>query len=317
MDDGKLRIIFMGTPEFSVPTLKMLIEEHEVVGVVTQPDKPKGRGHNIAISPVKKVAIENNIKVYQPQKLKGNDDFLSEIKSLNADVIIVVAYGKILSKEILESNKYGCINSHASLLPRHRGASPINFAIISGDKKSGITTMFMDEGIDTGDMLLKKEIEITDDMNAGDLHDELKVLSGDAIRETLDLIKKNKLVREKQNDNESTYAPVLTKEFAHVDFSKSCDDIVNLIRGLNPWPIAYCLYEEKKMKIYEAKKYELDEKLYENFDVGQIISIEDEGIIVKCGKGFLLITFIQFENKKAMSIKSFLNGNTIKKLKLS
>ncbi len=317
MNGGKLRIIFMGTPEFSVPTLKMLIEEHDVVGVVTQLDKPKGRGHNIAVSPVKQVAIENNINVYQPKSVKGNDEFLYEIKSLNADVIVVVAYGKILSKEILESCKYGCINSHASLLPRHRGASPINFAVICGDKKSGITTMFMDEGIDTGDMLLKKEVEITEDMTAGDLHDKLKILSSDAIRETLELVKKNKLVREKQNDSESTYAPVLNKEFGHIDFSKSCNDIVNLIRGLNPWPIAYCLYKEKKMKIYEAKEYELDEKLYESFEVGQIISIEDEGIVVKCGKGFLLITFIQFENKKAMSIKSFLNGNTIEKLKLN
>ena len=154
-------------------------------------------------------------------------------------------------------------------------------------------------------------------MTAGDLHDKLKILSSDAIRETLELVKKNKLVREKQNDSESTYAPVLNKEFGHIDFSKSCNDIVNLIRGLNPWPIAYCLYKEKKMKIYEAKEYELDEKLYESFEVGQIISIEDEGIVVKCGKGFLLITFIQFENKKAMSIKSFLNGNTIEKLKLN
>lgn len=316
MNDKKLRVIFMGTPEFSVPTLEMLIENHEVIGVVTQPDKPKGRGYNLQISPVKEVALKHNIDVYQPEKIKGNDEFISTIKNLNADVVIVVAYGKILPKEILESSKYGCINSHASLLPRHRGAAPINYAIICGDKKSGITTMYMDEGLDTGDMILKKEVEITDDMNAGDLHDKLKIISSDAIKETLNNIIKNDLVREKQNNDESTYAPMLNKELGHIDFSKSADEVINLIRGLNPWPLAYCLYEEKKMKVYEAKKLDICND-YENYESGEIIKVDNDGILVKCGKGCILITFIQFENKKSMSIKSFLNGNTIKKIKLN
>ncbi len=317
MNDKKLRVIFMGTPEFSVPTLEMLIKDHEVIGVVTQPDKPKGRGYNVNISPVKEVALKHNIDVYQPEKIKGNDEFINTIKNLNADVIIVVAYGKILPKEILESSKYGCINSHASLLPRHRGAAPINFAIMSGDKKSGITTMYMDEGLDTGDMILKKEVEITDNMTAGELHDELKVLSSYAIKETLNNIIKNELVREKQNNEESTYAPMLNKELGHIDFSKSSQEIVNLIRGLNPWPLAYCLYEEKKMKVYEAKIYNDLYNEYKNYKSGEIIKADNEGILVKCGEDCIVITVIQFENKKSMSIKSFLNGNTIKKLILN
>ena len=190
-------------------------------------------------SPVKEVALEKQIDVYQPEKIKGNIEFISKIKELKPDVIIVVAYGKILPKEIIDSPKFGCINSHASLLPRHRGASPINFSIISGDTKTGITTMFMDEGLDTGDIINKYEFDIIDGMTAGELHDELKNLSAHAIRDTLLKLEKNELTREKQDDKNSTYAPMLMKEFGHVEFSKSSREIVNLIRGLNPWPLAY------------------------------------------------------------------------------
>lgn len=317
MNKNKLKIIFMGTPEFSVPTLKVLIENYDVIAVVTQPDKPTGRGYNVKFSPVKEVALEKQIDVYQPEKIKGNTEFISKIKELQPDVIIVVAYGKILPKEIIDSPKFGCINSHASLLPRHRGASPINFSIISGDTKTGITTMFMDEGLDTGDIINKYEFDIIDGMTAGELHDELKNLSAHAIKDTLLKLEKNELTREKQDDKNSTYAPMLTKEFGHIDFSKSSKEIVNLIRGLNPWPLAYCLYEEKKMKIYEAKNCDIDEKKYANFEYGQILNVDKEGILVKCGHGGIMITFLQFENKKAMSVKSFLNGNTIKELKLN
>lgn len=313
----KLNVVFMGTPEFAVPTLEMLIENHNVLAVVTQPDKPQGRGYKLKPSPIKQVALKNKIDIYQPTRVKGNEEFINGIKSLNPDVIIVVAYGQILPIELLNIPKYGSINSHASLLPRHRGAAPINFAIICGDKKSGVTTMFMDEGLDTGDIIEKYEVDIEENMTAGDLHDILKVVSADGIKDTLEKLMNNTLVREKQNDDYSTYAKILTKEFAHIDFSNSSRDIVNLIRGLNPWPVAYCLYKEKKVKIYEAKCIFYDNLEYESLEDGQIIKVDDEGILVKCGDGMILITVIQFENKNVMSVKSFLNGNTIENIKLN
>ncbi len=310
----KLNVIFMGTPEFAVNTLEMLIHNHNVLAVVTQPDKPQGRGYKLKPTPVKEVALKYEIDVYQPEKIKGNDEFINTLKEFNPDVIVVVAYGKILPSEILNMPKFGCINSHASLLPRHRGAAPINFAIIYGDKKSGVTTMFMDEGLDTGDIIEKYEVSIDKTMTAGDLHDKLMVLSADGMKDTLEKLMNGTLKRTKQDDSESTYAKILTKEFAHIDFSKSSKEIVNLIRGLNPWPVAYCLYEEKKIKVYNAKA--LDEDYHES-ENGQILKVDEEGILVKCGKGSILITFIQFENKKAMDVKSFLNGNTIKNIKLN
>lgn len=313
----KLSVVFMGTPEFAVPTLEMLIENHNVLAVVTQPDKPQGRGYKLKPSPVKEVALKHEIDIYQPNKVRGNEEFIGTIRDLNPDVIIVVAYGQILPLELLNIPKYGSINSHASLLPRHRGAAPINFAIICGDKKSGVTTMFMDEGLDTGDMIEKYEVYIEDNMTAGDLHDILKEVSAKGMKDTLEKLMNNTLVREKQNDEESTYAKILTKEFAHIDFSNSAKDIVNLIRGLNPWPVAYCLYEEKKVKIYEAKCVTLNDSKYDSLENGQIIKVDDEGILVKCGEDMLLITVIQFENKKAMPVKSFLNGNTIENIKLN
>ncbi|BAK81060.1 methionyl-tRNA formyltransferase [Candidatus Arthromitus sp. SFB-rat-Yit] len=307
----------MGTPEFAVDTLEMLVNNHNVLGVVTQPDKPQGRGYKLKSSPVKEIALKYNLDVYQPDKIKGNIDFIDKIKSMDLDLIIVVAYGKILPSDILNIPKFGCINSHASLLPRHRGAAPINFSIISGDNKGGITTMFMDEGLDTGDIIEKYEVKIDENMTAGQLHDKLKVISSEGMKDTLKKIKNGTIRRQKQDDSQSTYAPMLTKEFGHIDFSKSAKDIVNLIRGLNPWPVAYCLYEEKKIKIYEAKNVSFTEDKYKNSDYGQIVKVDDEGILVKCGRGFILITIIQFESKKVMSIKSFLNGNIINKVKLN
>lgn len=313
----KFNVLFMGTPEFAVDTLEMLVNTHNVLGVVTQPDKPQGRGYKLKSSPVKEIALKYNLDVYQPDKIKGNIDFIDKIKNMDLDLIIVVAYGKILPVDILNIPKFGCINSHASLLPRHRGAAPINFSIISGDNKSGITTMFMDEGLDTGDIIEKYEVKIDENMTAGQLHDKLKVISSEGIKDTLEKIKNGTIIRQKQDDSQSTYAPMLTKEFGHIDFSKSANDIVNLIRGLNPWPVAYCLYEEKKIKVYEAKNVSFIEDKYKNLDYGQIVKVNDEGILVKCGIGFILITTIQFESKKVMSIKSFLNGNIINKVKLN
>jgi methionyl-tRNA formyltransferase len=313
----KFNVLFMGTPEFAVDTLEMLIHNHNVLAVVTQPDKPQGRGYKLKSSPVKEVALKYSIDVYQPDKVKDNDEFINKIRNMDLDLIIVVAYGKILPSDILNIPKFGCINSHASLLPRHRGAAPINFAIISGDNKSGITTMFMDEGLDTGDIIEKYEVEIEDYMTAGQLHDKLKLISAYGMKDTLQKIKNGTIKRQKQDDSKSTYAPIITKEFAHIDFSKSARDILNLIKGLNPWPVAYCLYEEKKIKLYEAKEVSINEDKYIDFSYGQIVEINDDGLLVKCGQGFILITTIQFENKKVMSIKSFLNGNIISKVRLN
>ena len=314
MFKDKFNVLFMGTPEFAVDTLEMLIHNHNVLAVVTQPDKPQGRGYKLKSSPVKEVALKYSIDVYQPDKVKDNDEFINKIRNMDLDLIIVVAYGKILPSDILNIPKFGCINSHASLLPRHRGAAPINFAIISGDNKSGITTMFMDEGLDTGDIIEKYEVEIEDYMTAGQLHDKLKLISAYGMKDTLQKIKNGTIKRQKQDDSKSTYAPIITKEFAHIDFSKSARDILNLIKGLNPWPVAYCLYEEKKIKLYEAKEVSINEDKYIDFSYGQIVEINDDGLLVKCGQGFILITTIQFENKKVMSIKSFLNGNIISKV---
>lgn len=313
----KFNVLFMGTPEFAVDTLEMLIHNHNVLAVVTQPDKPQGRGYKLKSSPVKEVALKYSIDVYQPDKVKDNDEFINKIRNMDLDLIIVVAYGKILPSDILNIPRFGCINSHASLLPRHRGAAPINFAIISGDNKSGITTMFMDEGLDTGDIIEKYEVEIEDYMTAGQLHDKLKLISAYGMKDTLQKIKNGTIKRQKQDDSKSTYAPIITKEFAHIDFSKSARDILNLIKGLNPWPVAYCLYEEKKIKLYEAKEVSINEDKYIDFSYGQIVEINDDGLLVKCGQGFILITTIQFENKKVMSIKSFLNGNIISKVRLN
>ncbi len=317
MFKDKFIVLFMGTPEFAVYTLEMLIHNHNVLAVVTQPDKPQGRGYKLKSSPVKEVALKYSIDVYQPDKVKDNDEFINKIRNMDLDLIIVVAYGKILPSDILNIPKFGCINSHASLLPRHRGAAPINFAIISGDNKSGITTMFMDEGLDTGDIIEKYEVEIEDYMTAGQLHDKLKLISAYGMKDTLQKIKNGTIKRQKQDDSKSTYAPIITKEFAHIDFSKSARDILNLIKGLNPWPVAYCLYEEKKIKLYEAKEVSINEDKYIDFSYGQIVEINDDGLLVKCGQGFILITTIQFENKKVMSIKSFLNGNIISKVRLN
>ncbi|AID44547.1 methionyl-tRNA formyltransferase [Candidatus Arthromitus sp. SFB-mouse-Japan] len=317
MFKDKFNVLFMGTPEFAVDTLEMLIHNHNVLAVVTQPDKPQGRGYKLKSSPVKEVALKYSIDVYQPDKVKDNDEFINKIRNMDLDLIIVVAYGKILPSDILNIPKFGCINSHASLLPRHRGAAPINFAIISGDNKSGITTMFMDEGLDTGDIIEKYEVEIEDYMTAGQLHDKLKLISAYGMKDTLQKIKNGTIKRQKQDDSKSTYAPIITKEFAHIDFSKSARDILNLIKGLNPWPVAYCLYEEKKIKLYEAKEVSINEDKYIDFSYGQIVEINDDGLLVKCGQGFILITTIQFENKKVMSIKSFLNGNIISKVRLN
>ena len=302
-----MKIVFMGTPDFAVPSLRKIIEVYGVEAVFTQPDKPKGRGKKIACSPVKEVALENNIKVLQPIKLKNDIDAINYLKDLKPDFIIVVAFGQILTKEVLDIPKYGCINLHASLLPMYRGAAPLNWAIIKGEKKSGNTTMLMDVGLDTGDMLLKDEVEISDDMTAGDLHDILMERGADLLIKTIEGLVNKNIKPEKQND-ETFYAKMLNKELALIDWNNSAKDIHNLIRGLNPWPIAYTSYNGEKMKIYESKVLCEDT----NKTPGTIINVSKDGIKVATLDGVLLIRKIQFPNGKPLTIEQYINGNDIK-----
>lgn len=302
-----MKIIFMGTPEFSVPCLEALIKsENEVVGVFTQPDKPKGRGYEMTPPPVKVCAVENNIPVFQPVSMRDGEA-LEIINSLNADLIIVVAFGKILPKEILESVKYGCINIHASLLPKLRGAAPIQWSIINGESETGVTSMQMDVGLDTGDMLIKKSIPITENMNAGELHDALSVMGAEVLIETINNI--DNLNPEKQNDDLSNYAPMLSKELCPIDFSKSAQEVHNKIRGLSPWPVATTKINGKNYKIHKSQI------LSEEF-VGKTGEIVDNNnrLVVVCGDGVSLeILEIQAEGKRKTDTASFLRGHKIEK----
>lgn len=302
-----MKIVFMGTPDFAVPSLRKIINTFGVECIFTQPDKPKGRGKKISYSPVKEVALEHNIKVLQPIKLKDDREAIEYLKELKPDFIIVVAFGQILTKEVLEIPKYGCINLHASLLPMYRGAAPLNWAIIKGEKKSGNTTMLMDVGLDTGDMLLKDEVEIPEDMTAGNLHDVLMKRGADLLIKTIEGLYNGDITPEKQ-EGETFYAKMLNKELALINWNNSAYDIHNLIRGLNPWPIAYTNYEDKSMKIYESTVLKEDSKK----EPGTIISVSKEGMKVATLDGTLLIKKIQFPNGKPLTIEQYINGNEIK-----
>lgn len=301
-----MRIAFLGTPEFANPSLNVCIDFGEVVSVITQPDRRRGRGKKLLPTQVKKEAQKHNIEVYQPKNIK-NEEAINYLKTLNLDVMVVVAYGQILSKEVLEIPKYGCINVHASLLPKLRGAAPINWAIVRGHEASGVTTMQMDVGLDTGDMLDKVRVPIDDQMTAGQLHDLLKVEGATLLKKTLNAIKNDALKPEKQNDEFSSYAPMIDKEMARMNWEESADNLHNLVRGFNPWPVAYTTFKNKKMKIYETKV--IEEKT--DYKPGEIISVNDEGLLVQTGNNLLLMTSIQMPSKKRMSVKSFLNGHTI------
>ena len=244
-----MRTLFMGTPDFAVPCLKSLIDAgHEVCGVFTQPDKPKGRGYALTPPPVKLLASKSGIPVYQPKTLKDGEA-LTIVKELSPEVIVVVAYGKILPKEIIEYPAFGCINVHASLLPRYRGAAPIQWCVLNGEKETGVTTMFMDVGLDTGDMLLKAATPIGDNETAGELHDRLSKLGAELIVETLTKLQSGALIREKQKDGDSCYAPMLTKELSRIDWNKPAQSVHNQIRGLSPWPTAQTRLCGKVLKI--------------------------------------------------------------------
>ena len=303
-----MKIVFMGTPDFAVPSLKELINKYGVEAVFTQPDRPKGRGKKLAFSPVKEEALKHDIKVYQPEKLKDEKEMIEMLKEMNPDFIIVVAFGQILTKEVLDIPKYGCINLHGSILPMYRGAAPINWAIMNGEKVSGNTTMLMDVGLDTGDMLLEDEVEITDDMTAGELYDILKERGGKLLVDTIDGLVNKTITPEKQSD-ETFYAKMLNKEMAKIDWSKSAKDIHNMIRGLNPWPVAHTLYDGSTMKIFESEVINKNS----NEENGKIISVSKKGIEVSTGEGILLIKKMQFPNSKPLTVEQYINGHEVNK----
>ncbi|MBR0112565.1 MAG: methionyl-tRNA formyltransferase [Clostridia bacterium] len=301
-----MKIVFMGTPDFSVPCLAKLIESrHEVTGVFTQPDKPKGRHGELAPPPVKVLALENGIKVYQPVKMRDGTA-LEMLREASPDLIIVVAYGKILPKEILEYPKYGCINIHASLLPDLRGAAPIQWAILRGLKETGVTAMQMDEGLDTGDMLLKEKVEITENMNASELHDILSSLGADVMIKAIDLLEEGKLVPEKQGEAESFYAGMLSKDLSPIDWSKSALEVHNQVRGLYGWPCATAKLGGKTFKIHETVL--TGEK---GNAPGEIVDSHGR-LSVCCGDlNCVEIKVLQAENKKAMKTEDYLRGNPV------
>lgn len=302
-----MNIVFMGTPDFAVPSLKALIDEFGVKAVYTQPDRPKGRGKKLTMSPVKEVAVENNITVFQPNSLRKEPEAVEALKALEPDFIIVVAFGQILPKEVLDIPKYACINLHGSLLPKYRGAAPIQWSVINGEKIAGNTTMLMDVGLDTGDMLLKDEVEITRYMTSGELYEKLKNRGANLLVETIKKMQKGEITPIKQNDEESCYAPMLNKEMAKIDWNKSAEVIHNHIRGLNPWPVATTQYEDKTMKIYESDF----EEGKSDKEVGTIVEVNKKGIKVATSNGVLIIKKLQFPNGKPLMVQDFLNGNNI------
>ena len=294
----------MGTPDFSVPTLEKIIEAgHEVIGVVTQPDKAKGRGKKVLFPPVKEMALAHDLPVYQPRRAR-DPEFIEEMKALNPDVMVVVAFGQILPKAILDIPKYGCINVHASLLPKYRGAAPIQWAVIRGEKVSGVTTMQMDVGLDTGDMLLKKEVLLDEEETGGSLHDKLSTLGGDLLIETLKKIEAGDIHPEKQDDSQAgEYARMLDKNLGRIDFSMPAVEIERLIRGLNPWPSAFTSYNGKTMKLWKAKADNCGQGV-----PGQVIHVDKNSFTVQTGQGTLQILELQMEGKKRMDAGAFLRG---------
>ena len=301
-----MKVIFMGTPGFSVGTLEALIEAgHEVALVVTQPDKPKGRGGKMQYTPVKEVAVAHNIPVYQPKRIR-EPECIEELRKYNADIMVVIAFGQILPKEILEMTPYGCVNVHASLLPSYRGAAPIQWAVINGEKVSGVTTMQMNEGLDTGDMLLKVEIPLDEKETGGSLHDKLAEAGARLCVETLDALKAGTVTPEKQGDSPTAYAKMLDKHMGKIDWKMSAKEIERLIRGLNPWPSAYTRWNEndKGMKIWEAEVAEGQT----DKAAGTVVEVAKDGFFVQTGDGLLKITALQIPGKKRMDAAAFLRG---------
>ena len=296
----KLNVIYMGTPEFSVKPLDEIIKQCNVLLVVTQPDKSVGRKQEIKFPPVKEYAIEHDIPVFQPVKIR--EDY-QRIIDLKPDLIITCAYGQIIPKELLELPKYGCINIHASLLPKYRGGAPIHHSIINGDEYTGVTIMYMDEKMDSGDILYQEKIKIEDTDNVGTMFEKLSILGSNMIRDFIPKIVNNDFTRIKQNEDEVTYAYNISKEDEKIDFNNSSKDIFNKIRGLNPFPVGYALLEGKRVKLYSSR---IGNK--NTGSIGEIIGIYDDGIGIRTSDSEIIITELQFEGKKRTTTKEYLNG---------
>ncbi len=305
-----MNIVFMGTPEFAVPTLEKLIKHHNVLAVVSQPDKPKGRGKKLVPTPVKEFALNNGISnILQPDSIK-DENVISQLEELNADVFIVVAYGQILTERVLNIPKYKCINVHGSLLPKYRGAAPIQWAIIKGEEKTGVTIMYMEKGLDSGDMILKKEMDILKEDTYGSLYNKMSYLGAEALLEALELLENGKINAKKQDDSLSNYAPMISKETGHINWANSSKDIINLIRGLNPIPMAYTNYKDDVFKICMAEEI----LGYNNGELGEIIDIiEKKGFVVKTKDSAILITEMQAKGGKKMKTSDYLRGHSIEK----
>lgn len=302
-----MRIIFMGTPDFSVGTLEALVEAgHEVCLVVTQPDKPKGRGKEMQYTPVKEAALKHGIEVYQPRRIR-EAECVEKLRQYNADIMVVIAFGQIIPKEILEMVPYGCVNVHASLLPKYRGAAPIQWSIIDGEAVTGVTTMQMDEGLDTGDMLLKTEVPITAEETGESLHDKLAKAGAALCVETLAKLQEGSIIPEKQGESPTAYAKMLDKKLGNIDWTKSAAEIERLVRGLNSWPSAYTYWNKKVVKIWKASV--TDEN--SNEQVGTVVKVEKDSFYVQTGNGLLKVLELQIPGKKRMDAGAFLRGYTI------
>lgn len=304
-----MRVIFMGTPDFAVPTLQAVIDAgHEVAAVFTQPDKAKGRGKAVVYTPVKEKALEYHIPVYQPVKVR-DPEVIEQIRQMNPDVIVVVAFGQLLPKTLLDIPPYGCINVHASLLPKYRGAAPIQWAVINGEKISGVTTMYMAEGLDTGDMILKEEVMLDEKETGGSLHDKLSVIGAALLVKTLNMLKEGTAVREKQDDSlKGQYAKMLDKHMGAIDFNEPAEKIERLIRGLNPWPSAYTKLNGKTCKFWLA---DVDSSDYDGV-CGEVVRVTKNDFVIKTGQGGLIVKELQLEGKKRMDAGAFMRGVPIK-----
>ena len=316
-----MRIVYMGTPEFAAVALDAIVKEHEVVAVITQPDKPQGRNRKLVPTPVKVKAQAYDIPVYQPVKIH-EEESVQMIRDYNPDVIVVAAYGQILPESILNIPKYGCINIHASLLPKYRGAAPIERAIIDGEVMTGVTTMYMEKGLDTGDMIEKVEVPITGEDTGASLHDKLAEAGAALILTTLAKLEAGTVTRTKQDDAQSCYAAMLTKELGRMDFTRPAVELERLIRGLNPWPCAYTTIDGKNVKLYKAEVINLDAQMRQTlqekseqilaFAPGEIVEVAKKYFVIACGEGALRVRNLQPEGKKAMDTSAYLNGNPLK-----
>lgn len=300
----------MGTPDFSIPSLRMLKDEKwNLVAIVTQPDRPRNRGKKIVYSPVKQFAIENNIELLQPNKMK-DEDFINRLKELKPCLFITAAFGRILTKEILDIPKYGCINVHASLLPKYRGAAPIHRALINGEKETGVTTMMTDIGLDTGDILIKGKVEITETITVGELHDKLAQLGANILKETIDKLDSGQLNPIKQINEDATYAQIIDKNLGCINWDDTSENICNLVRGTSPWPGAYTKYKGDKMKIWKVEKYNDSIKKSEP---GVICDVDKDGILVSTKDGVVRIREVQFSSCRRMCVSEYICGHKIDK----